>query len=358
MTQPRGTGMSFLPEKAGPTADGQVEGDGDMMRLIAGLVVAFALVAGPAAAQSSADLKAFGDWSQGAAGVIARAVEPFKVMPQPPASFSRKEARKAWTGAVRTWLVQARSTLAAERVALAALRTPPPIDPRVDEAVVQTQRRTPGMLDGIGAFYDRLEGLAAAIERNDPDAISELGVAMMDASMTPLSGARDINDLSAAALGPSHPQTYILRCMARSYDALIVNTRMTRAALETLEDVDLAPYAEGIETAAAEMRREVASGRVALEAMHREIAVMQPRSTEEAALIAKLPGMMDTYPASFELELQIAATLDALARHYRSARTYNAIDENTQDAHLQKIAELDETRLARQFARAQMITGP
>lgn len=345
-----------------------------MMRILKIVVATLALaLAAPAFAQSQTQarpqtaptaeaiqtqLRDMAAWSMSATQVVQSAFGIVETMPETPDDVTNTAVRREWIAKARAWSVDAHATIATAQRNFAALPAPPTItfSAEISQALREQHRRLPAVINGLAAYLGRYDSMLGAFERNDPKAMTAFAVNSIDAIILPIAHMRDINDLSASTLGPEHPQSHLLRSYARSYDALISITNLTKASIEQ-ENPPLGFTIEEVDAAAAAMRRDIAAGRAAAAAKRQEFAIARPSSPQEARLVAQARRLMDTYPASFNREEKFADTLDRISRYLAApGRVYDARD-SVMSGLMDEIVLFDTERVAEHQARQAIVAS-
>ena len=298
------------------------------------------------------ELRDMAAWSMTATQIVQRAFSILDTMPATPDDVSNRATRRTWIASARTWSAGARVTVATVRRDYAALPPPPPVtfSPELEGSLKEQHRRMPAVIDGIAGYLDRYEAMFASFERNDPKAMTAFAINSIDAIILPIAHMRDINDLTASTIGPAHPQSHLLSSVARSYDAMIALTNLTKAGIEQ-PNPPLGFTVEEIDAAVLAMRRHITGGRAAVVSARQEMALARTTSPQEATLIAQARRMIETYPASFDREEKIAAALERISRHLGAPGRRYAFEDPVVDSIYDEVVALDDARAADQQAR-------
>ncbi|GEM_PF-6502530 len=309
-------------------------------------------VQGPSAEVVQTELRDIAAWSMSATQVVQQAFAILQTMPATPDDLTNRATRRAWIATARTWSAGARATVDAARRNYAALPPPPAITFSADLAasLKEQHRRMPAVIDGIAGYLDRYDAMFVAFERNDPKAMQAFAVNSIDAIILPIAHMRDINDLTAATIGGAHPQSHLLSSVARSYDAMISLTNLTKAGIER-GNPPLGFTVEEIDASVVAMRRHIASGRAAVVTMRQQMAMARTSTPEEVALIGQARRMIETYPASFDREEKLAAAMDRISRHLASPGRRYDLDDPVVESIYSEVVLLDDARAADQMAR-------
>jgi hypothetical protein len=214
---------------------------------------AFAQQVTPATVQEAAR---FGSMHQAA---YMRILGIFETMPTYPEERSGVDSGK-WLAQSRNWIGASRAVIAEVRMSMAAMPSiPSGLPDRLRQALTVQERRFPEIISGVEQFVSRFSGELDAIERGDEGGAQKMAVSAMDAASFTVGIMRDINVAQADFVGESHPQTYFLRSVARSYDAMLAVFALGRANLVG-EAVDRASAARTVTEAASDMRQYVEAG--------------------------------------------------------------------------------------------------
>lgn len=187
-------------------------------------------------------------------------------------------------------------------------------------------------------------------ERNDSKAMQALALNSIDAITLPIAHRRDINGLSAAAVGGAHPQAHLLSSVARSHDGMIALSKRTKACIEQ-DNPPLGFTVEAVDASTTAMRRHIAGGRAATPAMGQEPATARISTAEGGALIDQLGRLIDTYPPSFDREEKIAASMDRISHHLATPDRCYDLDDPVVQMLFDEVIVLDDERAADQQAR-------
>lgn len=309
-----------------------------------------------AAAQSSATqtISEMAAWIGQFNDINARLAAATQTLPIIPTETKDDAEIHTFVADARSWSANMLLLTAQLRRDLAAIGPAPRDTPAaVIELTDRLRHDLPGDLDIQDEFARRYSGMADAIERGDPDAAGELQLASVDSAALTLRRSRDGMRGQAALLPPESPQVNLLRAYAYSYDGGLAQMAFARAYASE-QDINGAALAQDIATAASNMRREIAQGRVAVEALRAQFRGSMPRA--EVALAARLSRAMDTYAGSFDRELSIAAELDAMSALIASGRDAEAISDEW-EAHFDRFSVLDFERVADGQRRVAILQG-
>lgn len=310
------------------------------------------------AEQIQSELRAIALWSANAMEIVDHAFTVLETMPETPTNLNSRATRRAWAQTSRTWSVGARATVQSAREAYAKLPPPPSVSfsPEINTALQQQHQRMPAVIDGMAAYLNRYDEMFVAVERNDPKARRALAVSSIDAIIMPIAHMRDINDLTAKTVGTDHPQSHLLSSAARSYDAMIALTNLTKAGIEN-DNPPLGYTAEELAEAVTAMRRHIAGGRAATAAIRQQMALARGGSPEEAALIAQARRMIETYPGSFDREERMAAAFDRISRHLATPGLRYDSEDPIVSSNYDEVVALDDARAADQQARTTAVAA-
>jgi hypothetical protein len=256
----------------------------------------------------------------------------------------------------RAWVSASRQTIAEVRAGLAsAPPLPTGLPANLREAFAVQERSFPELANSIEQYVTRVSATFDALERGDPQATIQGAVNSLDAITFTYKLMRDVNRGQAESIGASHPQSYVLRSIARSYDALLAFFAFKRSALLS-ETGDREGAAQAAQAAAADLRGYVEAGRRAAVALRAQLQTARASSQDERLLKERALGTLNTFDASFAAELRMVGLLESLARLLRDSRSDDDMAPEF-DALLTQFDEVDAQRIAASQQRIAILQG-
>jgi hypothetical protein len=323
----------------------------------AALVLTLALSPGPAAAQEvtqSVIQEAFRVASLHQA-MYARLSSISQTLPAYPEGGGDAE-RRQWSARSRLWVASARAVIDEVRASAAAL---PPVPERlpgdIRRGLLSQRERFPEIVNSFEQFVSRHSQALDAVDRGDADGAAKMLLSALDSAILTLRLMRDLNADQASFVAGDHPQSFLLRSIARSCDAMVAVFGVQRAEIAG-EVGDREAAARTVTEAAADMRRLAGGGRRAATTMTAGTAAQQSQNSEESRFQERVMVAFRTYPASFDRELEIATLLDGAVGLLRDSRPHEATAPEFDALNL-RFATLDEARATDIQRRAAIIQG-
>src|SRR5262249_23267003 len=105
--------------------------------------------------------------------------------------------------------------------------------------------------------------------------------------------------------------------------------------------------------AADAMRQDATAGRASITSLESTLTAEAQTNAGTAAILPRLLPIVDSYSASFDREVAMAAEMDAMAAALRDPRSFAAVEPDF-DAHMTKFGDMDNQRLIDVNRRAAM----
>ncbi|MFT3729095.1 MAG: hypothetical protein QM759_14835 [Terricaulis sp.] len=301
-------------------------------------------------------------WSLALQSLLTKTLQPFQQMPPPPSEDMNDRARHEWAERARAWSQQAQATLADARLDLDRLPPSPPADaPVTPEMRASLEHTRAGAANVIAAAADIAQSygpMADAFERRQTDAVRQIRIRVVDSSLLAVNLFHDANISQALAVPPSSPQFSLLMSYARSYEGFAALLTFKRSVGVTgARDMALATQAAtALLTSERQVRLLAEAGRVAAHTMQQQYADVSQAAPENAALLGRLQIALRTFDASFDIELRGADEEHAIAGLLTDPRDFNTVEPEI-DAHMDRLSELDQQRVADARNRMQILGG-
>lgn len=323
------------------------------------LIVSGVAAAPPCAyAQTTEEFQQIGAWSAEYQRLVAAFLEPLQNPPEPPAATMTRPQRLAWAGATREWVARAQSTFMTVRADLQLLPPFPASEgdsAELRNSIQSSVERLGGSIDAGDRIASAYSSLADAVERNQMGQVTSIRRVALEGTMVTMRLFQDINATQAAAIEPGNPNRSLLQSFAYSYEALWVILNFKYEMSGGVDNRTVA--ANAIASVAQRMRAAVAAGRADTSLLQSQLNDPAMAATVDPALLPRLRAVVDTFPASFALEDELANDLDAMAAILRRSDDFASL-EPVFDQRMSAFGEREGRRAGDLQRRTALMTAP
>jgi hypothetical protein len=286
--------------------------------------------------------------------LYTRLLGVFQSMPAYP-DGKADAALREWRRQSRDWIAATRSVIGEVRRGVAELPpVPAGLPGGVQQALSSQHQKLPEMISGVEQFVSRYSEGLDAIDRGDANGAQKMALSALDSAVMTLRLMRNINADQAEFLG-DHPQSSLLRSVARSYDGMLAIVAVQRANIVG-DAGDREAAARIVTDATADMRRLADLGKRTATTMITAISAGRSQNPDEGSFQERVIVAFRTYSGSFDRELEIAALLDRAAGLLRDGRSYETIAPELEALNL-RVATLDDARAADIQRRMSILQG-